>query len=103
MSWEQFLEYALSPVGIGVIIGFIMFFVIEYVPGYGALDPKWKRLIFLGLAFAIPLSVTVLRIAVSGGDWSSWAGTWWPALVAGFAAFTTGTVAHTPKLKKRFP
>lgn len=99
MSWDEFLSYALTPAGIGVIIGVILSFVVEYVPGYVALDPKWKRLVYLGLAFVIPLVITILDLASTGGSWGDWEGAWWPALVSGFVAFTSGTVVHTRKLK----
>ena len=98
MTWGEFLEYAASP-GIGIIVGVILSIVIEYAPKYESLTPKWKRLIFAVLCFAVPLGATALAVAT--GEWGVWGDlkeTWWPALVAGFAAISTGTLVHTRKL-----
>ena len=98
MTWGEFLEYAASP-GIGIIVGVILSFVIDIVPKYKTLLPKWKRLIFGGLCFAVPLGATALAVAT--GEWGTWGDlkeTWWPALVAGFAVISAGTLVHTRKL-----
>jgi len=100
MTWPEFVAFALSPAGIGIIIGVILSFAIEYVPQYMALESKYKRLVYLGLAFAIPLALTAINIATTGAAWTDWEGAWWPALGAGFAAFTGGTVIHTRKLNR---
>jgi len=98
MSWSEFLQYAASP-GIAAIVGAILSVVVEYLPEYDNLEPKWKRLVFFGLCMVVPLAATALAIATGEwGAWGDWAGTWWPALVAGFAAGGVGTVIHTRKV-----
>ena len=98
MSWGDFLQWAASP-GINVIVGAVLSTVSEYIPGYGALEAKWKRIVFFGLSMVIPLGATALAILT--GEWGAWGdfqGTWWPAVVAGFAAGSAGTLVHTRKL-----
>lgn len=98
MTWGEFLQYAASP-GIGVIVGVILSVVVEYLPSYETLVPKWKRLVFVGLCFVVPLVATALAVATGEwGEWADWQTTWWPAFVAGFSATATGTVAHVRKL-----
>ena len=98
MSWSEFLQYAAGP-GIAVIVGAVLSVVIEYVPGYAGLDAKLKRLVFFGLSMSVPLAATALAVATGvWGTWGDWATTWWPALVAGCAAGSAGTLVHTYKL-----
>lgn len=99
MSWQEFLVYALTPAGIGVVVGFVLSWVVEYWPAYETWEPKYKRLVFLVLSFVVPLLGVTLSIATgAGGDWLDFQNTWWPALVAGFTAFTAGQTAHVRKL-----
>lgn len=98
MTWGEFLQYAANP-GIAIIVGVVLSVLVVYIPRYEALDPKWKRLVFVGLCFAVPLAATVLAVATSEwGAWGDWKTTWWPALQSGFVSGTSGTVAHTRKL-----
>ena len=98
MTWGDFLRYATSP-GIAVIVGVILSFAVEYFPRYGALESKWKRLIFFGLSLAVPLLATVLAVATNEwGAWGDFKGTWWPAITAGFIAGGSGTLIHTRRL-----
>jgi len=99
MSWASFLEYLQGP-GISVVVGILLSFAVEYWPQYKALEGKWKRLVFAGLSFVVPL-VGALGAAASGlAPWGDWAGHWWPALVAGGAAFFSGSIAHIRKLAR---
>ena len=59
MSWSEFLQYAASP-GIAAIVGAILSVVVEYLPEYDNLEPKWKRLVFFGLCMVVPLAATAL-------------------------------------------
>ena len=98
MSWSEFLQYAASP-GIAVIVGVILSVVVEYIPRYETLAPKWKRAVFVVLCFAVPVAATALAIVTGEwGAWNDWQTTWWPALVAAFAATASGTIMHTRKL-----
>ena len=94
MSWSEFLQYAASP-GIAAIVGAILSVVVEYLPEYDNLEPKWKRLVFFGLCMVVPLAATALAIAT--GEWGAWgdvATTWWPAVYAGLTGAGFGSLFH---------
>ena len=97
MTWSAFLDLLSSPNGIAAGVGVILSLVVEYIPAYDTLAPKWKRIVFGGSCFVVPLAAAGLGIATVG--WSaSWDATFWPAVLAGGIAFGGGTVAHTRKL-----
>lgn len=99
MTWDEFLRWAASP-GVNVIVGAVLSFVVDYLPKYDVLAPKWKRLVFFGLCMVVPLGATALAISTGvWGEWADFANTWWPALVAGFTAGSAGTLAHTREVK----
>jgi hypothetical protein len=99
MGWKEFLEYAQGP-GISVIVGVLLSFGVEYWPQYQNFEAKHKRLVFMGLSFIVPLLGAVASAASGFALWADWAGLWWPALVAGAAAFFGGQVAHVRKLNR---
>jgi hypothetical protein len=106
MENPSFLEFLTnlmtSPGFIGLAVGAILSFVVDYIPGYETLAAKMKRLVFLGLCLVLPLGAA----AVGGlaGYWSfAFESTFWPALVAGFTAFGSGTFVHTRELKETCP
>lgn len=99
MSWGEFLGYATNTLGIGVIVGIVLSVIVEYVPQYMRLEARWKRAIFMGLCFAIPLVATALAVITGIHDnWLDWELVWWPAVQAGFVAGTAGTLVHIRKL-----
>jgi len=98
MSWSEFLAYAAGP-GVNVIVGIILSVIVEYLPAYGDLEAKWKRLGMAGLCLIVPALATVAAVATGEwGAWGDWPTTWWPVLLAAFAAFSGATVAHVRKL-----
>ena len=97
MTWSEFLELFAQPNLIAAAAGAILSFVVEYLPRYDSLAPKWKRLVFLGVCFILPLAAAALGILTEG--WAvSWHDTFWPAVLAAAIAFGGGTAAHTRKL-----
>ena len=97
LTWSGFLQLLSNPNGIAAAIGVILSGVAEYIPGYDALVPKWKRLVFFAACFIVPLAAAGLGILTLG--WPvSWELTFWPAVLAGGIAFGGGTVAHVRKL-----
>lgn len=97
LSWEGFLRLLSEPNAIAAAVGVVWSWFAEYIPGFDALMPKWKRLVFLGVCLVIPLIAGALGILTCG--WAlSWNLVFWPALLAGFIAFGGGTVAHVRKL-----
>ena len=97
LSWSGFLALLSTPNGIAAGAGVFLSWLVEYLPKYDALAPKWKRLVFLGVCFVIPLIAAGLGI-LSAGWPASWDATFWPAILAGGIAFGGGTVAHARKL-----
>lgn len=98
MFWSEFLHYAAGP-GVSVIVGVCLSVIVEYWPAYEALLPKWKRLAMAALCLIVPALATVAAVATGEwGAWGDWATTWWPVLLAAFAAFTGATIAHARKL-----
>lgn len=93
MTWNEFLQLLSQPNGIAVGLGLVESVLVEYLPGFGALDAKWKRLVFLVVSLVIPLGAAGLGIATC--DWSvTWNDTFWPAVLAGGTTFAGGTFVH---------
>jgi len=99
MSFEMFLSWLQAP-GINVVIGFIESFAIEWIPNWGNLDAKLKRLYTFLICLAIPLFGVLLGI-VTGHYSANFEQVIWPALVAGMSAFAGSSAAHTRKLITR--
>lgn len=97
MTLQDFLVFLQQAAGIGMAIGFIMSLVVDWWPGYEKLEAKVKRLLFGGLCFAIPLAAAGVGVALRYYP-AEFGTVFWPALVAGFAAFGTGTFTHIRKL-----
>jgi len=97
LGWSEALWWAASPSGISVIVGVIFSVLIEYVPGFGELDPKLKRAVFFGACLVVPVGAALLGCLTDGWLWS-FGQTFWPAIVAGVVAFGAGTMAHLPRL-----
>lgn len=97
MSWVEFLDYLRGP-GVSATVGVLLSFVVEYWEQYNDLVPKYKRLVVAGLCFVVPVVATALSCASGIMVWGDWHQTWWPALVAGFVAFTGSQMAHMRKL-----
>ncbi len=84
-SWSEALHFLVGP-GAAVASGVIISFVIEYVPRFQALAQKTKVLVYVGLCIAVPLVATAAAVATQKwGSWPDVAGTWWPAVWAGFS------------------
>ena len=97
LSWEGFLRLLSTPNVIAAIVGILASFAAEYIPGFDALAPKWKRVAFFLLSFVVPVGGALLGVLTL--DWPmTWEPTFWPAFVAGWVAFAGGTIAHTRKL-----
>lgn len=100
MSWEDFLRYLLSPVGVGAAVGIAFYYLADYWPSYHELPPKLKRLVFAALCLLFPLASATL-LALSGLVPWSWDPLYWDALQAAVAAFAAGTLQHTRNLPSK--
>jgi len=91
VTFQEFLQYVQTSTGINAVIGFILSFVAEWIPGYDVLEAKLKRLIMMLLCFILPIAATVLL-----GCYESEC--IWQALLAGGAAFFGSQASHLRKL-----
>jgi len=96
MIFCEFVK-SLQGTGLGAAVGVVLSYVVEWWKGYEFLSAQFKRVVFLAICLAIPLAAAGVGI-LSCGQPAGFMETWWPALVAGFVAFSAGTVAHTRKL-----
>jgi len=99
MSLTDFLTWAATSPGVNGIVGFFESFAIEWIPGFDALEAKWKRLTTMLISFAIPVLATVSLWALGARPISI--DSVWVALTAGFSAFFGSQLAHIRQLVKR--
>jgi hypothetical protein len=97
MSWTEFLSYLRGP-GVAAVVGVLLSYIVEFWPQYQSLESRYKRLVIAGLCFVVPVVATALSCASGMTVWGDWPDTWWPALVAGFVAFSSNQFAHMRKL-----
>lgn len=95
MTLDQFLQYA-SGAGVSAVVAVILSFIVEYIPSYDVLAPKYKRLVFIGMSFVVPLLASLAGVLLV--NWPMTQELIWSALVAGASAAGIGTLAHTRKL-----
>lgn len=96
MTFEAFLKQA-AGTGAGAVVGLVMSLLAEYVPWYANLAPKWKRAAMFAVCLIVPLVASVILVSL-GKMPNDIESTYWPALIAGVAAFTSSTLTHTRKL-----
>lgn len=97
MGFQDFLASLQQAVGIGAAIGFLMTFVLEWMPNFEYLSAREKRAVFFALCMTLPLLAAGVGVALGYYE-PIFETTFWPAVVAGFTAFTAGTLVHTRKL-----
>jgi hypothetical protein len=88
MTLTQFLQYASGP-GVNAVVGFVLAFLLELVPGFDGVAPRQKRLLTMGLSFVVPIAATVGLYGLTANTDQVWA-----ALVAGFVAFFGSQGGH---------
>ena len=93
MTWESFLQLMTSVSGVEVILGFLLSWLVGLWPAFQDKPKQIKQAIFALICLIVPLLGTLLGILTLGWD-PGWATTWWPALVAAFTAFTSGTLLN---------
>ena len=92
MDFNTFIDWMRGS-GVNVIIGFLLSFGVEWFPQWTTMADKIKRLVMFTLCLLIPLLGTLIGVLFGTLD-AGFVVSWWPALVAGFAAFSTSTMAH---------
>ncbi|MGD8499076.1 MAG: hypothetical protein PVJ86_00420 [Phycisphaerales bacterium] len=95
MTVKEFLDYATGP-GISAIVGFIVAFILEWMPAFTSLSAKGKRGLTMGLSFAVPVAATFLIWVYSGWpiDGKAIAEGLFGAVFMGFSAFYASQGAH---------
>ncbi|MFA4973466.1 MAG: hypothetical protein WC683_12680 [bacterium] len=88
---------AVSESGIGAVLGFILSYVAEWVPGFDLWPARVKRIVILAACMLIGVGLWLLGYALGCEDSLTIEGAW-AALAAGFAAFSASQVAHARKL-----
>jgi len=97
MTFPEFLTW-LQGDGINAAIGFILSFIVEWLPQWDMLRPRVKRLVMLVLCLVIPSIAALVSAGMGYQPWS-FEETFWPALQAGFLAFWTSQAAHLRSLR----
>lgn len=100
MTLVEFLTYA-SGEGVNAVVGFVLAFLLELVPGFDGVAPRQKRLLTMGLSFVVPVVATgglVVLGALTLGSWREVVDALWGALAAGFAAFFGSQAGHATLL-----
>jgi nitrate reductase NapE component len=95
-AFDAFLEALAGPL-IAAAVALALSVVVEYVPKYEKLDPKWKRLLFFGLCLFVPIAAVTLRGLLGYAAWS-FDPLYWRAIWNGMGAAGVGTLAHIRKL-----
>jgi len=96
-SWAEALHFFVGA-GAAVASGVIISVLIEYWPWFQTREQKTKVAVYVGLCILVPLVATAAAIATrTWGTWGDVAGTWWPAVWAGFSAAGLGTLFHAWK------
>lgn len=82
MTLENFLVFTMTVGGVGAVLAFL----IELIPGFGALKPEIKKWIVVVLCFAVPVvSMSFQRFIPP--VWMTEFDIWFKALVVGFSAW----------------
>jgi hypothetical protein len=91
------LSGSISQAGIAAVLGFLLSWVVEWWPGFVALEARAKRLAIFVLCLLIGLALLGLSRAVGCAPGIVIEDVW-SALAAGFAAFVASQAAHTRSL-----
>ena len=97
MALPEFLLYLMQTIGVQAAFGFLMSFVFDEWEWFTNLPSRTKRYFVLVIHLAIPVTASMIAMALKYQPWS-FEESVWPALAAGFLAFTTSQIAHTRKL-----
>ena len=97
MSLQEFLQWAATVDGVGGIVGFILSFFAEWIPGFEDLSPKGKRGATLAFSLIIPTIAIEAYYIIFQGSWPS-GEVVFLALQAGFAFFYGSQFSHMREL-----
>lgn len=81
--------------GIPIIAGLLISIASEHLGWFQAMKSKNKVGVYIVLCLIVPVASTAAAIATGvWGDWADIQTTWWPAIRAGLAAASLGTIFH---------
>lgn len=97
MTLQEFLKCSMTADGVGAIVGFLLSFCAEWVPGFEALTPKAKRGVTLAFSLIIPV---VALMSFELGFQGSWPGVEviFLSVQAGFAFYYGSQASHMREL-----
>jgi uncharacterized membrane protein (DUF485 family) len=99
MTLVEFLTFLTTSGGVGAAVGVLLSVSVEYWPEFNALSKRDKRAVFFTTCMLVPFVAAIVLAGWNGGQLTTRELTEfyvWPALVNGFAAFTSGTLRHRP-------
>lgn len=92
MTLPQFLDALTDPSGLAIALGMIFSWLVEYVPAWGTLAPKYKRPAFAFLCVLVPVLARAVQINL-GLDVNNF-DRWWEAAYTGAVLFMSGSLSY---------
>jgi len=89
MNFCEFLAQGWGPASLAALVAVALAIVVEYVPAYDALQPRWKQLVYLAICIVIGFGTWGAGIAAGCSVVD-----WWTVILAIAGAFTAGTAVH---------
>ena len=103
IAWCDALQWMQSVEGVAAgVLGVLLSWLAEYVPGFVGLAPRWKRVAILLLCVGVPV-LALLLARVTGCIEAPNGEAYWQAVASGAVAFATSQIAHLPKLPEGQP
>ena len=103
ISWCDGLAWMQSVQGVVAgVLGLLLSWLAEYVPGFVGLPPRWKRVVILLLCVGVPVCALLLAWLTGCVEQPS-GEAFWQAVASGAVAFATSQIAHLPKLPEAEP
>ena len=93
ISWADFLLWLTTAAGVNAVLSFLWTKVPDWIgeSWEEMVPPRWRAPLLFAMCEIVPLLGAALRVAFGYAE-SSWENLWWPAVVAGFIAFTGTTL-----------
>jgi Na+/melibiose symporter-like transporter len=91
MTLAEFLTYLAGP-GVNAAVGVLLSFLVEWFPSWPNVASRVKRIVMLLLCMIVPLVATAGLWLLGAVD-PAQPDTWWLAVMAGAAAFSTSQLA----------
>ena len=93
---SDFIALLTTPDGIAAALGVVLSWLVEYIPQWDDLAPRWKRLLVAGTALVIGVCAVVVQAQMSGTPID--ADLLYRGVRAGALALATSQLAHARHL-----